>query len=263
MYRWHSTCSWVISLLKALNSAGNKTMRSGETCERRLPLFWALLQHPQEARPSKAQRYDEGCLLHFSYLSGLEDLFLAMSSAHDQRPIWNFTKPHLDSAVQQAAAYTGLGTVTLHQLHHSGDSVEMARRCRTLDAVQKRACTGANTAVESQQTTENWLGRCEHHAKNAKKTPSKNLVGVTTSCASNTPGIDVAARSGLRVGFRCCRQRGKLGSFRWKSLLWLTLFAGGSDAARADEAQRFRAQAWDTIFDATRLNLSKCSPCRV
>ena len=96
--------------------------------------------------------------------------------------------------------------------------------------------------------------RCEHCAKNAKKTPSKNLAGVTTSCASNTPRIDVAARSRLRVGFRGCRQRGKLGSFRWKSLL-ADLFAGGREAARADEAQTFRAQAWDTFFDATRLNL--------
>ena len=38
--------------------------------------FWALLQHPQEARPSKTLRYDEGCFLDSPNLDGLEDLFL-------------------------------------------------------------------------------------------------------------------------------------------------------------------------------------------
>ena len=71
--------------------------------------LWALLQpHQEEARQSKTQRYDEGCLLHSSYLSGLEDLYLAMSSAHDHQPIWNFTCTQVASAVQQAAAETRL-----------------------------------------------------------------------------------------------------------------------------------------------------------
>ena len=72
--------------------------------------------------------------------------------------------------------------------------------CRNEELGRKqRACQGTNTAVESQ---EHWFQKSEHFAKNAKKRPSNNHAGVATSCASNAPRIDVAAQSGLRVGFR-------------------------------------------------------------
>ena len=57
----------VISLFKTLNSTGDKTMPSGETRERRLPLLGTATASPGEARPSKTQRYDEGCLLDFPH----------------------------------------------------------------------------------------------------------------------------------------------------------------------------------------------------
>ena len=75
------------------NSVGDKTVRPCETCEGG-SRFWALLQHLQEeAPPSKTQRYDEGCLLDSPCLNGLQDLFLAVSEAHDRSPIWSFTYP--------------------------------------------------------------------------------------------------------------------------------------------------------------------------
>ena len=86
------------------NSAGDKTVRPCETCEGG-SRFWALLQHLQEeARSSKTQRYDEGCLLDSPCLNGLQDLFLAMSGAHDRSPIWSFTYPQVSGAVQRAAS---------------------------------------------------------------------------------------------------------------------------------------------------------------
>ena len=138
--------------------------------------FWALKQHAQEkARPSKTQRYDEGC----QYLSGLEDLFLAMSSAHDQRPIWYFTYSTsgqrsaelTTNFVTQAPAWTWLVKIERWMLFRNE---ELGRK--------QRACTGTNTAVESQQTTENWLRKSEHSAKNAKNTFDKSCWGRGILC---------------------------------------------------------------------------------
>ena len=91
-------------------------------------LFWALLQHLQEeARPSKTQRYDEGCLLDSLHLNGLQDLFLAKSGAHDRSPIWSVTYPQVAGAVQRAASEAGLGTVisSLRRQHRRGSQISV------------------------------------------------------------------------------------------------------------------------------------------
>ena len=115
-----------------VRTPGFKTMRSGETCERRLPLLGTAA-----ASPGKSQTKQHAAIRRRERpglpMPEWEDLFLAMSNTHDHRPIWNLTYP-----VQQAASETGLGTVTLYQLRHSGASVDIARQYRTLDAVQKR-----------------------------------------------------------------------------------------------------------------------------
>ena len=87
----------------------------------------------------------------------------------------------------------------------------------------------------------------------------KDHAKVATSCAPNTSKLDGAARIGLRVGYRGCRQRWKLRPRRWNlsGCYFADLFAGGREVARAAQTQGFRAQAWDTIFDAQRLNQSR------
>ena len=248
--------SGAISPFKALGSAGNKTMRSGETCERRLPV-----QHPQEeARPSKTQRYDEGYLLDSPYLNGLEDLLLAMSGVHDHRPIWNFTYQRVANAAQEAAAETGLGTVTLHQVRHSGASVDMAATTSDVGCCsEERNLLGGemHAQVLTLQTTENSLQKSEHYAKNAKKTPSTNHAGVASSCAiEHGKNQCCCAKRSLRRLQRLSATW-KLRAIRWNPYgrYFADLFAGGKEVARAVQAHGFRAQSWDTIFDATHVNL--------
>ena len=138
-------------------------MRSGETCERRLPLLGAAT-----ASPGRSQaKQNLAILLDSPHLNGLEDLFLATSSAHDHRPIWNFTYPQVASAVQQSAV------------------VDMARQHRTLDAVawpQAKSMHRTNTAVESQQTTGNLFQKFERYAKNAKNSFVRSCWGRDILC---------------------------------------------------------------------------------
>ena len=56
-----------------------------------------------------------------------------------------------------------------------------------------------------------------------------------------------------------CRQRKRLRALLWNSSgrYFSDLFAGGREVARAAQAQGFTVQAWDAIFDATRLNLCR------
>ena len=128
--------SGVISLFEALDPAGNKTLRSGESCERRLPFLGTAYSIPKK-KPGPANPSNT-TILDTPNLNGLEDLFLAMSSAHGHRPVWNFTYLQVASALQQASAKIGLGRVTVYQLRRSGAIVDVARQYRELDAVQKR-----------------------------------------------------------------------------------------------------------------------------
>ena len=65
--------SRLISLFEALDPAGSKTLRSGETCERRLPFLGTAAVSPKKKPGSaKTQRYDEGCLVDSPYLNGLD-----------------------------------------------------------------------------------------------------------------------------------------------------------------------------------------------
>ena len=80
---------------------------------------------------------------------------------------------------------------------------------------------------------------------------SQNHAGIASSCVSNTPRTNVAARSGLRAGFRGCRP---------VEPIWV-LFCGppcwwkGSCSGRPGSG--FRAQAWRDRCDAKRVNLSR------
>ena len=121
----------IVSLFKAVDTAGNKTLRSGKTFEWRLP--------PGPAKPSDATRA--------APLDSPPER-IAMSGVHDHRPIWNFTSPQVANAVQQAAAGTWLGTATYYSLRHSGASVDMPRQHRMLDAVQKRGAWSQAKSME-------------------------------------------------------------------------------------------------------------------
>ena len=63
-----------------------RQVRSGETRERRLPLLGTATAYPARCQAKQNAAIRQG-FLDSPCLSGLEDLFLAMSSAHDHRCI--------------------------------------------------------------------------------------------------------------------------------------------------------------------------------
>ena len=129
-----------------------------------------------------------------------------MSSAHDHSPIWNFTYPQVATALRQAAVETGLGTVTLYQLR--------LRRQRGHGSPTSNV--GCCSEKRSKRSRQRKIGSGSPNTmRRMRDTPSTDHVGVATSCALNTPRTDVGTRSGLRVAFRGCRQRGNLRSFWW------------------------------------------------
>ncbi|CAK0897324.1 unnamed protein product, partial [Prorocentrum cordatum] len=100
---------------------------------------WGLLAHPEEeGGPSKTNRCDEGCLLDSSYLRGLGPLFAHLRAAGGAEKLWPFNYLELLEAASLAAAEVGAGKILLHQLRHSGASVDVGRRARTSEEVRRR-----------------------------------------------------------------------------------------------------------------------------
>ncbi|CAK0880153.1 unnamed protein product [Prorocentrum cordatum] len=93
---------------------------------------WSLHARPdEEGRPSKTNRYDEGCLLDSSYLR----------AAGGTEKLWPFNYLELSEAVSlAAAAEVGAGKIILYQLRHSGAGVDVGRRARTFEEVRRCGC---------------------------------------------------------------------------------------------------------------------------
>ena len=177
----------------------------------------------------------------------MQDLFLAMSSAHDHRP----------SAVRQAAAETGVGRMPLYQLRHSGASMDMARQYRMLKLSRKeelgrmqRARTGTNAVVaaDNGKVAPDVRTLCEECEKYLREIMLRSRHPVTRARQE----LFVFARSKLRAGCRGCRQRGKLRFLRWNpsGRYFAYLFAGGMESI---QARSFGVQAWDTVSDTKRV----------
>ena len=80
---------------------------------------------------------------------------------------------------------------------------------------RRRACTGTNTVVESQQPTEKWLWKSEHFAQNEKKHLRQIMLGSRDPVHRTHQELVLLREAGCFRGFRGCCQRGKLRSLRW------------------------------------------------
>ena len=104
-----------------------------------LSQHWCLLTHPEERQvPSKTGRFDEGCLLDSPYLQGLASAFRLMAHPTSTARLWNFTYPEVAEALKKAAEELNVGAVTLYQMRHSGASIDLVRRYRSLEEAQRR-----------------------------------------------------------------------------------------------------------------------------
>ena len=142
----------VISLFHAPNSAADKTMRCGGSRERRLPLLGTATASPgrsQAMQNAKRRRLPPG-------------LVCTRSPAN---------------AVQQAAAETGLGTVTLYQLRHSGASVDMPRQqIERWMRFEKSSLVGGkeHAQVRTQQSNRSRLRKTGSGSPNTVRSMRKN-----------------------------------------------------------------------------------------
>ena len=216
-----SVRSGVISLFEALDPAGNKTLRSGETCENGLPFLGSATASPRRSQaqrnPSIRRRLHPGlpartdwkiCFLQCRVCTTTDQSGISRThrwpmqySKLLQKLAWEqYPSTCFDT---QAPAWTWL-----HNIEHW-----MVFRREELGRKQK-ACTGTNTEVESQRTTESCLQRSEHCAKSAKNTFDKSCLERVTLCIEHVKNNC------------CCGKRSPRRpplSFQWAlflSLLW-------------------------------------------
>ena len=100
---------------------------------------WSLLRNPAELDvPSKTGRFDEGSMLDSSYLKGLEPVMEKMADRHSTANLWGFSYGELVRELEHACMELGVEKASPYQLRHSGATVDVGRRWRQLDEVQKR-----------------------------------------------------------------------------------------------------------------------------
>ncbi|CAK0838785.1 unnamed protein product [Prorocentrum cordatum] len=69
---------------------------------------------------------------------GLDAVFRRLGSAASKEPLWNFDCPEASALLREAAEDLGIAPVTLHQMRHSGASVDLANGWRNLTSTQRR-----------------------------------------------------------------------------------------------------------------------------
>jgi len=103
---------------------------------------WSLVLHPRElAVPSKTQVYDEVIPFDMPFYGFLPaGLRWLKASTHPSAPLFPFTLVQASTLFKQAAEDVGVSSLTpqLYQLRHSGPSVELALKLRTLASVKLR-----------------------------------------------------------------------------------------------------------------------------
>ena len=132
---------------------------------------------------------------------------------------------------------SGVGTLT--QDHTEMRSIQSREKTLSLLALTKMdlICVRSVCLAELRNNSmQDWKGipRPPDVVRSNREVPSPDHARVATSSAPITSKLDDAAQIGLRVGFRGCRQRGKLRPLRWNPS-GRHLFAGGGEVARASK----------------------------
>ncbi|CAE7224534.1 unnamed protein product [Symbiodinium sp. CCMP2592] len=106
---------------------------------RRVTDHWSLVLNPEEGgTPSKVGEFDDSVLLDSAWLQPWAPrLFRTLVQGAGSRPLSDFAYSDFLSYFNQAATRLQL-PVTPYQWRHSGPSIDISRRFRTLTEVQKR-----------------------------------------------------------------------------------------------------------------------------
>ena len=100
---------------------------------------WSILLFPEEVgRASKTQQFNDSVEMDDTRILFLEPVWRAMAKTSDLSSAWAFTYHEYLEAFKKAAAQLRCPTVCPYQMRHSGPSIDLADKRRSLDEAQRR-----------------------------------------------------------------------------------------------------------------------------
>ena len=100
---------------------------------------WSILLFPEEAgRASKTLQFNDSVELDDARILFLEPVWWAMSEANDLTAAWGFSYPEYLEVFKKAAMRLDCPTVCPYQMRHSGPSIDLADKRRSLEEAQRR-----------------------------------------------------------------------------------------------------------------------------
>ena len=100
---------------------------------------WSILLFPEEVgRASKTQQFNDSVEMDDERILFLEPVWRAMSKQTDLSAAWSFTYHEYLEAFKKAAAKLRMPCVCPYQMRHSGPSIDLADKRRSLDEAQRR-----------------------------------------------------------------------------------------------------------------------------
>ena len=99
---------------------------------------WSVLLFPEEVgRSSKTQNFNDSVEMDDPKILFLEPVWRAMASS-GLEPAWRFDYPDYLAAFKKAVARLRCADVCPYQMRHSGPSIDLADRRRSLEEAQRR-----------------------------------------------------------------------------------------------------------------------------
>lgn len=100
---------------------------------------WSVLLFPEEKKKaSKTGVFSDSVELDDERLLWLDPIWRSMAKEGDERSAWGFSYPEFAAAFKRTVAAMGVGHVVAYQMRHSGPSIDLADRRRTLAEAQRR-----------------------------------------------------------------------------------------------------------------------------
>ena len=102
-------------------------------------VWWSLLLFPEEVgRASKTSQFNDSIELDDSRLFFLSPIWKEIGHSESLTRAWPFSYPDYLAAFKRAAAKLGWPTACPYQMRHSGPSIDLADRRRSMEEAQRR-----------------------------------------------------------------------------------------------------------------------------
>jgi hypothetical protein len=99
---------------------------------------WSMVLFPEEVgRPSKTMKFNDSICLDDAKLAGMGPIFQIMTHVSSKASLWSFEYPEHTKVFCQMTKQMGYAA-TPYQMRHSGPSIDLANRSRSLEEAQNR-----------------------------------------------------------------------------------------------------------------------------